>query len=129
MPGRGLRNFHRELQRFPPWPCWAKKLFLKPPLVTFYFLFSVQVEKSSDDIQNQFKGFLTDAKEQFVFVEKRIAEVEELRVSLAKYFVEDTAKFKLEDCFQTIANFSNQVTYMRNRKESVKKERALHVAS
>ena len=68
-----------------------------------------QVEKGSEDVQLRFKDFLLDAKEQFLHVEKRFSEVEELRISLAKYFVEDTTKFKLEDCFQTIANFSNQV--------------------
>uniref|UniRef100_H2Z1H7 FH2 domain-containing protein n=1 Tax=Ciona savignyi TaxID=51511 RepID=H2Z1H7_CIOSA len=90
-----------------------------------------QVDKASDDVKKQFVPFLQSASDRVRIFEQDLVEIEDLRVNLAKYLVEDVNKFKLEEAFCTFAKFCEQITSAikeneeRRVMEEKKKKRAL----
>lgn len=69
----------------------------------------MKVEKASSDLQEQYGPFFENAISRMSQFDKDLEEIERLRKNLAEYLVEDLAKFKLEECIATFAQFTEQV--------------------
>ncbi|XP_078494219.1 inverted formin-2 isoform X4 [Ciona intestinalis] len=84
-----------------------------------------QVEKSSKEVKEQFAPFLKVATDKVSTFAKDLEEIENLRLSLAKYLVEDEAKFKLEECLSTFAKLCEQIksAIKENKERAVMEEK------
>lgn len=67
-----------------------------------------QLESASADMRAQFMQFLTSATQELVVLERDIRELETVRLELVEYFAEDSATFKLEECFNIMRTFTEK---------------------
>ncbi|XP_071086778.1 inverted formin-2-like isoform X2 [Haliotis cracherodii] len=85
-----------------------------------------QVDKSGDDIKNQFQKFLQSASDDIKAVDDKFEEVDELAKKMAHHFCENENSFKMEECLTTFKTFCEKVNQCQkeNIQRRVQEEKA-----
>ncbi|XP_065361814.1 FH2 domain-containing protein 1-like [Calliphora vicina] len=68
----------------------------------------MKLSTTDEDIKQQMGEFLENAADKMEFLRKQFEELKSLRVTMAEYFCEDVATFKVEECFDIFHKFCLQ---------------------
>lgn len=86
---------------------------------------------SLSNLYTSFSGFLAEAKEKVLAMQRVLLQIEKSACSVAIHFSEDPAKMKLSDCFNMFAELINKIEVARKENEMRQKqeERAARIAA
>ncbi|XP_037813759.1 formin-J-like [Lucilia sericata] len=80
----------------------------------------IELPTTQEDIKQQMSEFLHNAADKIETLKKLLEEMNALRITMAEYFCEDVATFKMEECFDIFYKFCEQ--FKQSLKENQKRQ-------
>ncbi|KAL5011361.1 hypothetical protein ScPMuIL_009912 [Solemya velum] len=85
-----------------------------------------QVQPSTEEIKEQFNGFLQKSKDELSLLKQRFETIDTLTKKLAMHFCENDSKFRMEECLTSMMSFCEKVKQClrENEQRRVQEEKA-----